>query len=118
MMDHPVPEEIRLADAGATLHLIYAKGEAYALPAEYLRVLTPSAEARGHHGQGGHTVAGKAGVRISGVEPVGNYALKLIFDDGHATGLYTWDFLRDLGLNQSANWQAYLDELAAQGLTR
>jgi len=117
-MDQPIPEEIRLADAGATLHLDYGRGENFALPAEYLRVLTPSAEARGHNGVGGHTVSGKARVRIAGVEPVGNYALKLVFDDGHNTGLYTWDFLRELSLDQEANWRAYLEELAAQGLSR
>jgi len=117
-MGQPIPTEIRLAGAGATLELVYGAGESYALPAEYLRVLTPSAEARGHHGVGGKTVAGKAGVRISGVEPVGNYAIKLIFDDGHATGLYTWDFLRELSVDQEAKWRAYLDELAAQGLAR
>jgi DUF971 family protein len=117
-MGHPIPAEIRLTDAGSTLRLVYGEGEAYDLPAEYLRVLTPSAEARGHFGQGGHTVAGKANVRIAGVEPVGNYALKLIFDDGHNTGLYTWDFLRELSLDREAQWQAYLDALAAQGLSR
>ncbi|MCW2317977.1 DUF971 family protein [Rhodoblastus acidophilus] len=117
-MGQRIPDEIRLSDAGAVLHLIYGPGEAYALPAEYLRVLTPSAEARGHGGQGGQTVSGKAGVRIAGVEPVGNYALKLIFDDGHATGLYTWDYLRELSLDQEAHWRAYLEDLAAQGLSR
>jgi DUF971 family protein len=113
-----LPEEIRVTEAGATLNLVYGESESYALSAEYLRVLTPSAEARGHNGVGGRTVAGKAGVRISGVEPVGNYAIKLIFDDGHSTGIYTWDFLRELSLEQPAKWQSYLDELAAQGLAR
>lgn len=117
-MGQPIPAEIRLTDAGATLRLIYGEGEAFALPAEFLRVLTPSAEARGHFGVGGQTVSGKANVRITGVEPVGNYALKLIFDDGHNTGLYTWDFLRELSLDQEAQWRAYLDELEAKGLTR
>ena len=117
-MNQPVPEEIRLTEAGATLALVYAGGDSFALTAELLRVLTPSAEARGHNGVGGHTVAGKAGVRIVGVEPVGNYAIKLIFDDGHSTGLYTWEFLRALCLEQAEKWRAYLDELAAQGLTR
>lgn len=113
-----MPEEIRVTGAGATLNLVYGGSETYALPAEYLRVLTPSAEARGHNGVGGRTVSGKAGVRIAGVEPVGNYAIKLIFDDGHSTGIYTWDFLRGLCLEQPAKWQAYLDDLAAQGLAR
>lgn len=113
-----MPEEIRVTGAGTTLDLVYGARESYALPAEYLRVLTPSAEARGHNGVGGRTVAGKSGVRIAGVEPVGNYAIKLIFDDGHSTGIYTWDFLRELCLGQTAKWQAYLDELAAQGLSR
>ncbi|MBB4197648.1 hypothetical protein CCR94_13055 [Rhodoblastus sphagnicola] len=113
-----IPIEVRLADAGATLHLVYAQGEAFALPAEFLRVLTPSAEARGHNGQGGHTVSGKAKVRVTGVDPVGNYALRLTFDDGHHTGLYTWEYLRELSLDQTAKWLAYLEELAAQGLSR
>jgi DUF971 family protein len=117
-MDQPIPVEIQLVEAGATLRLVYGEGEAYALPAEYLRVFTPSAEARGHHGQGGHTVSGKAEVRIAGVDPVGNYALRLTFDDGHNTGLYTWDYLRDLSLDQTEKWRAYLDDLAAQGLSR
>jgi DUF971 family protein len=117
-MVQAMPEEIRVTEAGAMLNLVYGESESYALPAEYLRVLTPSAEARGHHGVGGRTVFGKSGVRIAGVEPVGNYAIKLIFDDGHSTGIYTWDFLRELCLERTAKWQAYLDELAAQGLSR
>jgi DUF971 family protein len=117
-LDQTVPTEIRLTETGRRLDLVYPGGEAFSLPAEYLRVLTPSAEARGHHGQGGHTVAGKKDVRITGVEPVGNYALRLVYDDGHNTGLYTWSYLRELGATLGAKWQAYLDELAAQGLSR
>jgi DUF971 family protein len=117
-MGQPTPTEIRVTEAGATLNLVYGESESYALAAEYLRVLTPSAEARGHHGQGGRTVAGKAGVRIAGVEPVGNYAIKLVFDDGHSTGLYTWDYLRQLSVDREGKWRAYLEDLAAQGLSR
>jgi len=117
-VDQTVPTEIRLTEAGRRLDLAYRNGEAFSLPAEFLRVLTPSAEARGHHGQGGQTVAGKRDVRITGVEPVGNYALRLVYDDGHNTGLYTWLYLRELAAAQDEKWQAYLIELSAQGLSR
>jgi len=117
-MGQPIPDEIRLTEAGVTLDLVYGASESYGLSAEFLRVLTPSAEARGHNGVGGRTVAGKAAVRIAGIEPIGNYAIKILFDDGHSTGIYTWDFLRELCLDRDAKWQAYLDELAVQGLAR
>jgi DUF971 family protein len=88
------------------------------LPAEMLRVLSPSAEVQGHSPEQRVTVPGKKNVRILRLEPVGNYAVRIIFDDGHDTGLFVWNYLRDLGENQEARFQNYLDELAAKGLTR
>ncbi len=117
-MDPIIPSEVRIAEAGATLRLVYGGGEVFALPAEYLRVMTPSAEARGHHGVGGQTVSGKKNVRLLETQKVGNYALRLVYDDGHRTGLYTWEYLRELSLGREEKWRAYLDELLAGGLSR
>lgn len=88
------------------------------MPAEYLRVNSPSAEVQGH-GPGQRTlVAGKAHVNIDAVEPIGNYAVLLRFDDGHASGIFSWDVLYTLGRDHARNWQAYLDAIAAAGLAR
>jgi DUF971 family protein len=114
----PVPTEIRLDRAARVLHVTFAEHERYALPAEYLRVESPSAEVQGH-GPGQKTIlGGKERVGIGAVEPVGHYAVRLVFDDGHDTGIYAWDYLRELGLEYDRRWPAYLNELAARGLNR
>lgn len=112
------PTEIRLSKDRRTLHVAFEDGASYALPAELLRVESPSAEVQGHGPTQKKTVPGKADVEIIGVEPVGHYAVKLSFDDMHDTGIYAWDYLRELGEQGEAKMQAYLDELAAQGLSR
>ncbi len=88
-------------------------GNHFELPFEYLRVFSPSAEVKGHGGGEGVLVVGKQNVGITAVEPVGNYALRLVFDDGHDTGLYSWSVLHDLGHNRQANWARYLERRAA-----
>ena len=112
------PTEIRLAKDKRTLHVTFDDGAAFDLPAEYLRVSSPSAEVQGHSPSERKTVPGKKNVMIIGVEPVGNYAVKLMFDDMHSTGLFGWDYLYGLGVNQDENWHNYLAELDAKGLTR
>jgi DUF971 family protein len=112
------PTEIRVRDGGRVLNIQFEGGEEYTLSAEYLRVSSPSAEVRGHSPAEKKTVAGKKDVRIDHVTPVGNYAARLVFDDGHDSGLYTWDYLFDLGRNFATHWQNYLDELAAKHLDR
>lgn len=98
------------------LVLTYADGHSYTFSAEFLRVMSPSAEVKGH----GQPIlqAGKCEVKIWKIEPVGRYALKLSFDDGHDTGLYSWDYLAHLGQNQARLWQDYLTQLAEQGQRR
>jgi DUF971 family protein len=112
------PDELRLKDQGRTLVISYSGGETFALSAEQLRVESPSAEVKGHGPGQEVTVAGKRNVRISSLEPVGNYAVRIVFDDGHSTGLYTWPYLRELGEDRDARWSGYLAKLAAQGLGR
>ena len=114
----PLPTEIRLHQLSKVLELRFSDGGHYRLPCEYLRVYSPSAEVRGH-GPGQEVLqVGKEDVAISAVEPVGNYAVRLVFDDGHDSGLYAWDYLYELGANYAANWQDSLDRLAAAGVTR
>jgi DUF971 family protein len=112
------PAELRLSKDKRSLHITFEDGTAFDLPAEYLRVTSPSAEVQGHSPAERKTVPGKREVAILGVEPVGNYAVKLVFDDMHDTGIYGWDYLYRLGAEQGEKWQAYLDELAAKGLSR
>ncbi|WP_455380407.1 gamma-butyrobetaine hydroxylase-like domain-containing protein [Acidihalobacter prosperus] len=112
------PSEIRLHQQSRVLELSYENGERFRLSCEYLRVYSPSAEVRGH-GPGQEVLqTGKEDVNIVGIEPVGNYAVKLIFSDGHDTGIYDWQYLYHLGLNQSAKWQEYLDRLSEAGYQR
>ena len=115
-MPAPIPTNIKLQKSSRSLRLGYADGREFVLPAEYLRVLSPSAEVRGH----GKPVlqTGKQHVALSAVETAGRYALKLTFDDGHDSGLYTWDYLYQLATEQEARWQAYLDQLHAAGASR
>ena len=112
------PTEIRLAKDKRSLIVAFEGGERYALPAELLRVASPSAEVQGHSPDERRTVAGKREVQILDVLPVGNYAVRLMFDDMHSTGIFTWAFLHDLGTRQDAIWAEYLAELAAKGLSR
>lgn len=112
------PVEIRLAKDRRTLHVVFDDGKAFGLPAELLRVASPSAEVQGHSEAQRKTVGGKRNVTILSVDPVGNYAVRLGFDDMHATGIYSWAFLRDLGVNAERRFQDYLDDLAAKGLDR
>jgi DUF971 family protein len=114
----PWPTEIRLLDNGRTLRLAYDDGANFTLSAELLRVRSPSAEVQGHSPADRKTVGGKRNVSIISVTPVGNYAIRLGFDDMHATGLYTWRYLRHLGETAPESFAAYLTELAAKGLDR
>jgi DUF971 family protein len=102
------PTEIRLSPDKRTLTVTFDDGETFALPAEYLRVESPSAEVQGHSPSEKKTVTGKDQVTIAAVEPVGNYAVRLVFDDGHNTGLYAWDYLHELGRELDSRWLAYL----------
>jgi DUF971 family protein len=112
------PTELRLSKDKKTLSVSFEGGERFDLPAEYLRVKSPSAEVQGHSPDERKTVPGKRDVMILEVLPVGNYAVRLSFDDMHSTGIYDWPYLRDLGRNYSRYWQDYLDELAAKNLER
>lgn len=114
----PAPAELRLNRAEKVLEVDFADGSRFRLPAEFLRVESPSAEVKGHGPGQRQTVAGRRHVAITAIEPVGNYAVRLCFDDGHDTGLYSWDYLYQLGLEQPSLWQAYLAALAARGLSR
>ena len=118
MSDSPWPSELRLSRDKRTLAVAFEGGESFALPAEYLRVKSPSAEVQGHSPDERKTVPGKRNVMILEVNPVGNYAVRLVFDDMHSTGIYSWDYLHGLGRNRAANWQDYLDDLAGKGLSR
>lgn len=116
--DTPIPSEIKLHKKSRRLELIYADGTSYPLDFEFLRVYTPSAEARGH-GPGQETLqTGKRGIDIERVEPVGTYALRLVFSDGHDSGLYSWDLLDNLGKHHDELWQEYLRQIEKQGLSR
>ena len=114
----PWPTELRLRKDRKTLTVAFDDGETFDLPAEYLRVCSPSAEVQGHSPSERRTVGGKQNVEILEVHPVGNYAVRLGFDDMHSTGIYSWAFLRDLGVNAERRFQDYLDDLQAKGLDR
>jgi DUF971 family protein len=114
----PTPTEIRLDRAARVLHVSFDDGKDFALPAEYLRVESPSAEVQGHTPDQKQTVAGKRLVGITAVEPVGHYAVRLVFDDRHDSGIYSWSYLRALGEEQHLRWAAYLAALATRGLSR
>ena len=107
--------EIRLDRAKRVLHVTFDDTSKIALTAEYLRVESPSAEVQGHGGGQKITLAGKSGVNIIAIEPVGNYAVRLIFDDGHDTGIYTWDYFSELGREYDFRWPNYLAALAGGG---
>jgi len=101
------PTEIKLRTRSRVLEVAYEDGARYLLPFEYLRVYSPSAEVKGHGPGQEVLVLGKQNVGIRAVEPVGQYAVKLVFDDGHDSGLYSWNYLRELGEQQSENWKKY-----------
>lgn len=114
----PIPTEIKLHQASRLLELAYADGTRFQLPCEFLRVYSPSAEVRGH-GPGQEVLQiGKREVQIAAIDPVGTYAIKLTFSDGHDTGLYSWDYLYEIGRNQEALWQRYLERMREAGATR
>jgi DUF971 family protein len=112
------PDEIRLKTAEKVLEIGFANGVRFRLPAEYLRVESPSAEVQGHGPGQKQLVHGRGHVAILRVEPVGNYAVRLVFDDLHDTGIYSWSYLYELGTEYEKRWAAYLAALAAAGLTR
>ena len=112
------PTELRYRRAERVLVVSFADGARYELRCEYLRVFSPSAEVRGHGLREPLLVRGKEQVGIARIDPVGNYAVKLSFDDGHDTGLYSWDFLRELGVQRDANWQRYQERLATEPAAR
>ena len=112
------PTELRLSKDRRALRVTFDDGAAFDLPAEYLRVTSPSAEVQGHSQSERKTVPGKRNVEIIAVAPVGNYAVKLRFDDMHDTGIYGWTYLYELGSKQAERWQDYLAELDAKGLSR
>ncbi len=114
----PRPVEIRLKKAEKRLEVAFDDGKQFSFPAEFLRVESPSAEVQGHSPDRKVVVAGRRHVGILEVEPVGNYAIRIRFDDLHDTGLYSWPYLYRLGETQDALWHAYLDGLSAQGLSR
>jgi len=116
--DTPIPTEIKLHQKSRLLELAYENGERYTLDFEYLRVYTPSAEARGH-GPGQETLqTGKRNVSIERIEPVGTYAVRFVFSDGHDSGLYSWDLLYNLGKHHDELWAEYLKQIESQSLSR
>lgn len=112
------PTGITYHKTAKTLELSYSDNVAMTLPAELLRVYSPSAEVRGHSESERVLQTGKKHVGITAIEPVGNYAIRIVFDDGHDTGIYSWSFLRDLGQNQESFWQRYLSELEDKNASR
>lgn len=118
MDDAPWPTELRVSGDRRALAVTFDDGGDYELPAEMLRVLSPSAEVQGHSPEQRVTVGGKRNITITSVEPVGNYAVRLLFADGHSTGIFTWRYLRDLGTGREALWEAYLDDLERAGKSR
>ena len=112
------PSELRLHKDRRTLTVSFDSGESYDLAAEFLRVRSPSAEVQGHSPEERKTVGGKKNVAILEVKPIGNYAVRLVFDDMHSTGIYSWDYLFELGRDHARKWQEYLDDLAGKNLSR
>jgi len=117
-MSNPWPTELRLHKDRKALRVTFDNGETFELPAEYLRVRSPSAEVQGHSPAERRTVAGKRDVLVLEIHPVGNYAVRLAFDDMHSTGIFSWDYLLELGRDRERNWREYLDELAQKQLSR
>jgi DUF971 family protein len=117
-MSAPSPTEITLHQTSRLVEIAFSDGKAFRLPCELLRVYSPSAEVRGH-GPGQEVLqVGKREVQINAVEPVGTYAVRLVFSDGHDTGLYSWEYLYQLGINQDKMWKEYLERMAKAGASR
>ncbi|MEQ8401277.1 MAG: DUF971 domain-containing protein [Roseitalea porphyridii] len=112
------PTELRVSQDRKTLTVAFEDGTRHELPAEMLRVMSPSAEVQGHSPAQRKTIGGKKNVQIMQVEPVGNYAVRIVFDDMHSTGIFTWTYLDELGREKEARWAAYLAELEEKGLSR
>jgi DUF971 family protein len=117
-MSEAWPVELRLAKDRKTLNVVFDDGQSYALAAEYLRVESPSAEVKGHGPGQEQLVFGKKNIGILRLEPVGTYAVRIIFDDGHSTGLFTWTYLVKLGRDHDTIWRDYVSKLEAQGRSR
>lgn len=116
--DTPIPTEIKLHQQSRILEVAFNDGSRFEMPCEYLRVFSPSAEVRGH-GPGEEVLqVGKKNVEIKAIEPVGQYAVVLVFSDGHDSGIYSWDYLYDLGRKQDFYWQAYLRRMEEAGASR
>ena len=118
MSDKPHPVDIQVHQQSRLLDITFDDGAAFSLPCEYLRVYSPSAETRGHSPATARLEKGKEQVSITRIDPVGNYAVKIHFDDGHNSGLYDWQYLYNLGKHRDALWQAYLEKLEAVGYQR
>ena len=116
--ERPWPVELKVKRAARRLDIQFDDGSSFSLPAEYLRVMTPSAEDRGHGAGPGRLVFGKQEVGIADLKPIGRYAVRIVFDDGHDTGLYSWDELHRLGRNRESLWKGYLERLAREGKSR
>lgn len=112
------PTELRVSKDRKTLTLTFPAHRPFELSAEFLRVVSPSAEVQGHSPEQRVTVPGKRNVTIMRIEPVGNYAVRIVFDDSHDTGIFTWNYLHQLGHEKDERWSAYLAELEAKGLSR
>ncbi|MEQ1438821.1 DUF971 domain-containing protein [Fontimonas sp. SYSU GA230001] len=118
MVNSAAPTTIRLHRKARMLEVAWADGTRFELPCEYLRVFSPSAELRGHGLPEPMLIGGKRDVNVVRIDPVGRYAVKLVFDDGHDTGIYSWDVLRELGAGQARLWARYLERLAEHGMSR
>lgn len=114
----PWPDEVKLDLKANAVTVRFDNGDVFVLEAEYLRVLSPSAEVRGHGGKAPKAVGGKRDVKMSDMKAVGNYAVRILFDDGHDTGLYSWEYLHELGRDRKKLWAEYLERLSAAGRSR
>ena len=117
-MSEHTPSQIELSSAGRVLTVSFDAGETFQMSCEYLRVFSPSAEVRGHGPGQGVLQVGKEDVAITAIEPVGNYAVKLLYDDGHGSGIYSWDYLYELGSRHEEYWREYLQKLREAGHER
>ncbi|MEN9916232.1 MAG: hypothetical protein RLY40_164 [Pseudomonadota bacterium] len=114
----PTPSDIKLLQKTRKLEIQFDNGEKFSLPCEYLRVFSPSAEVKGHGLSEGKLVSGKKNVNITNIEPIGHYAIRLIFDDNHQSGIYSWETLYELSKHYSQYWEYYLQRLKSAGISR
>lgn len=117
-MSKRIPTKLELNQTSGILEVTFDSGEAFELSCEYLRVFSPSAEVKGHGPGQGVLQVGKEDVSITGIEPVGNYAVKIVYDDGHSSGIYSWDYLYELGANRKEYWAEYIQRLKDAGHER